>query len=132
MAFDAGLEVRHLIALQAVAREGSFAAAAESLGYTQSAISQQISGLERAVGQRLIERPGGRRRIWLTDAGEVLLRHADANIAQVHAAAADLAERGEGRADRLRVCTSQSVGARILPQIVRAFADAHPAVALEV
>lgn len=126
------LELRHLLALQVVAREGSFAAAAEALGYTQSAISQQIATLERAVGQRLVERPGGRRRIWLTDAGEVLLRHADAIIAQVHAAAADLAELGDGRAGRLRVGTYQSVGARILPPIVRAFRDAHPAVALEV
>jgi DNA-binding transcriptional LysR family regulator len=126
------LELRHLLALQAVAREGSFAAAAEALGYTQSAISQQIASLERAVGQRLVERPGGRRRIWLTDAGEALLHHADAIISHVHAAAADVRALAEGRSGRLRVGTYQSVGARILPPIVRAFRDAHPAVALEV
>src|SRR3954471_20474987 len=91
-----GLELRHLLALQAVAREGSFAAAAEALGYTQSAISQQISGLERAVGPRLVERPGGRGRIWLTDAGEALLRHADAIVAHLHAAAADLTALADG------------------------------------
>src|SRR3954464_914809 len=91
-----GLELRHLLALQAVAREGSFAAAAEALGYTQSAISQQIAALERTIGQRLIERPGGRRRVWLTDAGQTLLRHVDAIVAQVHAAAADLRELSEG------------------------------------
>jgi molybdate transport repressor ModE-like protein len=104
-----GLELRHLLALQAVAREGSFAGAAEALGYTQSAISQQISGLERAVGQRLVERPGGRRRIWLTEAGEALLRHADAIVSHVHAAAADVEALSEGRAGRLRVGTYQSV-----------------------
>src|SRR4051794_41946230 len=86
-----GLELRHLLALQAVAREGSFAAAAEALGYTQSAISQQIASLERTVGQRLVERPGGRRRIWLTEAGEARLRHAHAITTPVHAAAAGLA-----------------------------------------
>ncbi|MFL5893683.1 MAG: LysR family transcriptional regulator, partial [Thermoleophilaceae bacterium] len=59
------MELRQLLALRAIAREGSFAAAAASLGYTQSAISQQIAGLERAVGHRLVERPGGRRRVWL-------------------------------------------------------------------
>ena len=131
MAIDAGLEVRHLIALQAVAREGSFAAAAEALGYTQSAISQQISGLERAVGQRLVERPGGRRRIWLTEAGEALLRHADAIVAHLHAAAADLDALADGRTGRLRVGTYQSVSARILPPIVQQFRQRFPDITLE-
>src|SRR3954468_3200253 len=127
-----GLELRHLLALQAVAREGSFAAAAEALGYTQSAISQQIAALERAVGQRLVERPGGRRRIWLTEAGEALLRHAETIVAQVHAAAADLAALADGRAGTLRVGTYQSISARILPALVRAFRDAFPDVTLQV
>jgi molybdate transport repressor ModE-like protein len=126
------LELRHLLALQAVAREGSFAAAAEALGYTQSAISQQIAALERTVGQRLIERPGGRRRVFLTEAGQTLLRHADEIVAHVHAAAADLRELADGRTGRLRVGTYQSVGARILPGIVRDFAEAHPEVTLEI
>jgi molybdate transport repressor ModE-like protein len=126
-----GLELRHLLALQAVAREGSFAGAAEALGYTQSAISQQIAALERAVGQRLVERPGGRRRIWLTETGEALLRHADAIIAHVHAAAADVEALTEGRAGRLRVGTYQSVSARILPPILQAFRQQFPDVALE-
>ena len=56
-----GLELRHLIALKAIAEEGTFGRAAEHLGYTQSAISQQIAMLERIVGQRLIDRPGGPR-----------------------------------------------------------------------
>jgi DNA-binding transcriptional LysR family regulator len=125
------LELRHLLALQAVAREGSFAAAAEALGYTQSAISQQIAGLERSVGERLVERPGGRRRIWLTEAGEALLRHADAIIAHVHAAAADLEALAAGRSGRLRVGTYQSVSARILPPVIREFRPLFPNVALE-
>ena len=66
-----GLDLRHLIALKAIADEGSFGKAAERLGYTQSAISQQIAALERIVGLRLIERPGGPRPISLTEAGRI-------------------------------------------------------------
>src|SRR5205809_289204 len=70
-----GIELRHLAALEAVAEEASFNRGASRLGYTQSAISQQIAALERAVGQRLIERPGGPSRVALTPAGHLLLRH---------------------------------------------------------
>src|SRR5438552_6342060 len=78
-----GLELRHLIALKAVADEGSFGRAAKLLGYTQSAISQQIGALERIVGQRLIDRPGGPRPISLTEAGRMLLRHAEGVTARI-------------------------------------------------
>ena len=76
-----GIELRHLTALEAVAREGSFGRAAKSLGYTQSAVSQQIAALERIVGARLVDRPGGPRPVSLTEAGELLLRHAEAIVA---------------------------------------------------
>ena len=92
------IEVRHLAALRAVAREGSFGAAATSLGYTQSAVSQQIQTLERAVGERLIERPGGPRRVSLTEAGEVVLRHAERVVAGMEAAWADLQALWRGEA----------------------------------
>src|SRR5436190_1105297 len=84
-----GIELRHLAALEAVAREGSFRRAAERLGYVQSAISHQIAALEGLTGKRLIERSRGTRPIALTDAGEVLLAHADAVIARMRAAQAD-------------------------------------------
>src|SRR3954454_9448545 len=83
------LDLRHLEALQAVACSGSFAAAADSLGYTQSAISQQIAALEGAVGQRLVARSSGGRGSSLTPAGEVVLRHADAVLARLQLLAGD-------------------------------------------
>src|SRR5207253_5388401 len=107
-----GVELRHMAALEAVGRTGSFGGAARELGYTQSAVSQQIAQLERIVGQKLVERPGGPRRVSLTDAGRLLLRHAGAVTAQIAAASADMAALAEGAAGPLRIGIYQSVGAR--------------------
>ena len=123
-----GVELRHLAALQAVAEEGSFGRAAVRLGYTQSAVSQQIATLERLVGERLVERPGGPRPVSLTEAGAVLLRHADGIVARLRAAQADLAALQDGSAGSLRVGTYQSVGARVLPEVMLRFSQAHPKV----
>jgi DNA-binding transcriptional LysR family regulator len=121
-----GVEVRHFAALQAIASEGSFRSAAARLGYTQSAVSQQIATLERVVGEQLIIRPGGPRRISLTEAGELVLRHADAILARIHAAQADLEALAAGTGGPLRVGTYQSVGRSILPLLMRRFVNAWP------
>jgi DNA-binding transcriptional LysR family regulator len=113
-----GVEVRHLAALDAIARERSFSRAARSLGYTQSAISQQVALLERIVGARLVERSGGPRPVALTPAGELLLRHGRRVVDQLAAARADLAAWSAGSAGELRVGTYHSVGAKILPRVV--------------
>lgn len=110
--------MRHPAALRAVAQEGSFGAAATRLGYTQSAVSQQIATLERAAGERLVDRPGGPRRVSLTDAGQVLLRHAERIVAGMEAAWADLEALSSGGARTVRVGTYQSVGAKILPELM--------------
>jgi molybdate transport repressor ModE-like protein len=123
-----GVELRHFAALQALATEGSFGRAAERLGYTQSAVSQQIATLERIVGEKLVERPGGPRAISLTEAGELLLRHADAIAARLQAAQADLAALDAGDAGPLRIGTYQSVSARLLPALLPGFAAAWPQV----
>jgi DNA-binding transcriptional LysR family regulator len=123
-----GVELRHLAALQAVAEEGSFGRAAQRLGYTQSAVSQQIATLERIVGQRLFERPGGPRAVSLTEAGELVLRHAEAIVARLRAAQADLGALADGQVGSLRLGVYQSVGARILPLLMQRFRAAWPSV----
>jgi molybdate transport repressor ModE-like protein len=127
-----GVELRHLAALEAVARTRSFGAAARELGYTQSAVSQQIAQLEKLVGQRLVERPGGPRPVDLTEAGRLLLRHADSIVAHLDAAKADMAALEEGAAGSLRVGIYQSVGARILPALLRRFQEEFPRIDVEV
>jgi|SRR5581483_8763034 DNA-binding transcriptional LysR family regulator len=127
-----GLELRHLAALEAVGRTRSFGRAARELGYTQSAVSQQVAHLERIVGQRLVDRPGGPRAVSLTEAGTLLLRHADAIVAQLDAAEADMAALAEGTAGTLRVGILQSVGARILPAVLRRFNEEWPRVQVQV
>ncbi|GAA3800533.1 LysR family transcriptional regulator [Sphaerisporangium flaviroseum] len=122
------IELRYLSALAAVARERSFSRAAETLGYTQSAVSQQIARLERIVGQQLVERPGGPRPVSLTAAGELLARHAESIVARLASAAADIDALAEGRSGVLRVGCFQSVGVRILPKVLRRFSAAWPQV----
>ena len=85
-----GVELRHLIALQAVAAERSFSAAAARLGYTQPAVSGQILALERLIGARLFVRMRGTRPLELTEEGSMLLQHAAAITARLDAAQADL------------------------------------------
>ena len=125
------IELRHLAALQAVSEEGSFGRAATRLGYTQSAVSQQIATLERIVDAKLVERPGGPRRVYLTEAGRMLLRHADGIVARLHAAQADLAALARGDAGPLRIGTYQSVGNKILPALLRRFSAQLPEIQIE-
>jgi DNA-binding transcriptional LysR family regulator len=111
------LELRHLRALQVVARTGAIGRAALELGYTQSAISQQLAALERAVGARLFERGSGRRDGSLTSAGRLLLGHADAVLGRLQAARIDMAHAAEAD-ERLRIGGYASVGARVLPTLL--------------
>lgn len=121
-----GVEIRHFAALQAVAAEHAFGRAATRLGYTQSAVSQQIATLERIVGEQLVERPGGPRPVSLTEAGALLLRHADSIVARLQAAQADLQALRAGEIGVLRIGTFQSAGSRLLPPIMRRFVAQWP------
>lgn len=127
------LEVRHLRAFAAVAEHRSFIAAANQLGYTQSAVSQQLRALEQIVGRALFQRhPGGRRPVELTDTGQLLLAHADSLLARVQATQADLAALNAGERGRVTLATIQSIGARILPAVLAAYRAARPLVEVEI
>jgi DNA-binding transcriptional LysR family regulator len=120
------LDVRRLRVLREVAARGSFSAAAESLSFTQSAVSQQIAALERESGAKLIERyPRG---IRLTDAGRALVDHADAILARLDDAEEELAAIAGLRGGRLRMATFQSAGATLVPRAVGEFHRRHPEV----
>jgi DNA-binding transcriptional LysR family regulator len=121
------LDVRRIRVLREVARRASFSAAAEALGYTQSAVSQQVAALEREVGVPLLDRHRGVRP---TGAGEVLLRHADGILARVADAEAELAALRGGAAGPLRVVAFPTAGATVLPPAIAAFRASHPGVDL--
>jgi len=120
-----GVELRHLQTFYAVARAESFSQAALKLGYTQSAVSHQIAALERIVGARLFDRPGGRRPVSLTEHGRLLLRHADRILATLSAAEAQMQTLLQGE-ERLRVGVFQSVGVRVVPPVLKYFSARVP------
>lgn len=116
--------------LREVARCGSFSAAAETLGYTQPAVSRQVALLERETGTTLLERrPAGVR---LTDAGELLVRHADAILARLRDAEEDLDDLLGLRAGKLRMSTLTSAAATIVPLAIVEFRRRLPDVELSV
>ena len=119
------LELRQLATLAAVVDEGSFAGAASRLGYTQSTVSQHVAALERAVGGRLFDRPGGPRRARLTPLGEVVRTHAADLLAKADAllAAVDRYRAGDSR---LTIGTFQSVSTTLLPVLVRRLCTEFP------
>ena len=119
-------DTKQLLALLAVVDTGTFSAAADELGYTQSAVSQQVAGLERAVGARLFDRPGGPSHVRLTPLGDVLAGHARTIVARLHAAAADIVAVRAGTKGSLRVGTMQSIGTKVLPRLLRRYREGHP------
>jgi molybdate transport repressor ModE-like protein len=127
-----GLDLRHLTALRAIADEGSFKGAARVLGYTPSAISQQIAALERVVGVRVIAREHGRQAVGLTESGRILLRHLSAIEARLNAAKSEIEGVTQGTVGPLRVGAFESVGTRLLPEVVGRFRERSPRVRVEV
>jgi DNA-binding transcriptional LysR family regulator len=122
------LNTGRLQVLSEVVKRGSFSAAADSLSYTQSAVSQAVARLESEVGATLVVRD--RRGVRPTAAGATLVEHADAIFAQIEAAEADLAAVLGVRGGRLRVASFPSAGASLMPLAVATFRRGHPDVVL--
>ena len=113
-----------------VGARGSFTAAAGALGYTQSAVSRQVSLAEQAVGAKLFERePRGVRP---TQRGEMLLRRVKAILAQVDAAVLELDELGEPLNERLTVGAFPTALAALVPQALARVKAEHPALEVRI
>lgn len=126
------LELKHLVALDAVATEGTFGRAAERLGYTQSAVSQQIAALERILGDKVFDRPGGPRPVVLTPLGAELLERGRELLARVDSMSLELDLFRTGSVGKLAVGTFQSVSAMLLPEIVARMRETFPTLELQV
>jgi DNA-binding transcriptional LysR family regulator len=124
------LDVKRLRILREVAQRGSFSGAADSLYLSQSAVSQQIATLEREVGMQLLDRT--REGPKLTDAGRVLVSHADAAIARLEEAERELAAIAGIEGSELRLASFPSASATVLTEAVSTFHRRYPKVRLAV
>jgi DNA-binding transcriptional LysR family regulator len=123
-------QVRRLRVLAEVADRGSFSAAADSLEMTQSAVSQHVSALERAVGMTVVDRSS--RPAQLTEAGNVLVRHARAVLARLDTAEQEVAAVAGRRLGRLRVGAFPTALATFMPAALSTFQRRYPDVTLTV
>lgn len=123
------LDVRRLPVLRAVITSGSITAVARNLGYTPSAISQQLSTLEREAGTELFERVG--RGIRPTPAGTLLSEHAEVFSGQLAKAEAALTELKNGRTGRLAIRYFATAGAALAPPAVAAIRAEYPGIELD-
>jgi DNA-binding transcriptional LysR family regulator len=115
-----------------IAKRGTFWAAAGELNASLSTVSDHMTALEALVGQRLVERSRGRRTVELTEAGRLLLGHAEAIDSRLQAAEADFRAYAAGLTGSLRVGIYQSVANKILPEAMRRFKERWPGVDVQV
>ncbi|WP_158847858.1 LysR family transcriptional regulator [Saccharothrix deserti] len=122
------LDIERLRVLVEVAHSGSIAAAAKRMGFTASALSQQLAKLEREVGERLVDRgPGGVRP---TPLGEVLVSHGERVLGAVHEAEDAIRDARRLPREHLSVGTFASAGQALVPAALATFRRAHPQVRL--
>ncbi len=118
------LDLRRLRVLQAVARGGSFSAAARELNYTQPAIGHHVRRLEAELGTPLVIRRG--RTLELTPAGAALAQRADVLLAGATAAWEEVSAVAGLRAGRVRLAAFPSAGGALVPPALALLRDRHP------
>ncbi len=124
------LDLRRLRLLRELEERGTLGAVALALDYSPSAVSQQLSVLEREVGARLLEKAG--RGVRLTDAGRLLAQHARVLLTAAEAASADLAALAGEVRGTVRAGGLQSAARRLLVPAVARMMVEHPQVRTEV
>jgi DNA-binding transcriptional LysR family regulator len=124
------LDLRRLRLLRELSARGTIGAVAEALSYSPSAVSQQLAALEKEAGVKLLERAG--RNVRLTAAAQTLVGHADALLARVEEAEADLAGMAGQVTGAVRIATFQSAGLFLLAPALKRLTAAHPALRAEV
>lgn len=122
--------VVHLRTFLAVMNAGSHVAAAKELGYTTSAVSQQIAALEKGLGVALFER--GARALWPTPAGKSMAVHAGDILAQLVRAQDAMEQFKLGVRGSLRVAASGTVAAQLVPKAVASLLSRLPNTELDV
>lgn len=120
------LDTRLLLAFRAVAVEGTFGRAAHRLGYTQSAVSQQIATLERALGAPVFDRPGGPKPVTLTALGGIVLDRTHELLGVLENLATDVVNFRSGDLGRIDIGTIQSISTALLPTILRRLRAERP------
>jgi DNA-binding transcriptional LysR family regulator len=118
------LDLRRLRLLRELRRRGTIAAVAEALSYSPSAVSQQLSTLERETGVTLLE-PAGRR-VRLTAQAELLVEHADRLLEDMERTEAALARSLEDTVGTLRVASFQTATLTLVPPTVLRLGEEHP------
>ncbi|KHL05321.1 LysR family transcriptional regulator [Sinomonas humi] len=118
------LSIHRLRLLVELNRRGTVTEVARALSYRPSTISQQLAQLEREAGSRLIEPTG--RRVRLTAAGEMLVRHAEVILVQIDRAEADLARARAEIGGEVRVATFQTAAIALVPSLLENLQRSHP------
>lgn len=123
---DPPLDLQSIRIVRAIAESGTITAAARALGYSQPAVSQHLQRAEARLGLPLVSRVG--RSVRLTEAGQVLARHARTITSALDAASGDLADLAGLRAGTVRLAAFPTASSTIVPRLLGLLTAEHPGI----